>query len=447
MNALLALKKVSKYSFYIKQICFFENSKYRLGCRVVWISSHCKKLFTNLRQYACHNFVLLTMIPYGRQDITQADIDAVVEVLRSDFLTQGPAVLMFEQAVSTYCGVQHALAVNSSTSALHISCLALGLGPGDWLWTSPITFVASSNCALYCGAQVDFVDIDPRTYNLCPQALERKLVAAERDGRLPKVVVPVHLCGQSCDMRAIHSLAQRFDFKIIEDASHAIGGHYLGEPIGNCQYSDITVFSFHPVKIITTGEGGMALTNDPVLADRMLRYRSHGITSDGTKMFPRPAAEIWNYQQISLGFNYRMTDIQAALGVSQMTRLDDFVNKRHRIARRYDDALVGLPLQLPWQHPDSHSSYHLYPIRLKQSEGKYIQRQVYEALRAAGILVNLHYIPVYRQPYYESMGFNLGYCPEAEQYYRQVISIPMYPSMSEWQVDKVVSCLREVLGE
>ena len=386
------------------------------------------------------------MIPYGRQDITQADIDAVVKVLRSDFLTQGPAVPMFEQAVATYCGAQHAVAVNSATAALHIACLALDLGPGDWLWTSPITFVASANCGLYCGAQVDFVDIDPRSYNLCPQALEQKLIAAEKACCLPKIVIPVHFCGQPCDMRAIHALAQRFGFKIIEDASHAIGGKYQGEPIGNCRYSDITVFSFHPVKIITSGEGGMALTNAPALAERMLRYRSHGLTSDASKMQPRPADEIWNYQQISLGFNYRMTDIQAALGVSQMTRLDEFVNKRQRIAKRYNDALAGLPLQTPWQHPDSYSSYHLYPIRLKLGEDEQTQRQVYDALHVAGIGVNLHYIPVYRHPYYEAMGFKTGYCPNAEQYHKEAISIPMYPTMSEAQQDEVISCLREALG-
>jgi len=386
------------------------------------------------------------MIPYGRQEITQADIDAVVAVLQSDFLTQGPAVPLFEQAVATYCGAQHAVAVNSATSALHIACLALDLGPGDLLWTSPITFVASANCGLYCGAQVDFVDIDPRTYNLCPQALERKLVAAEREGRLPKVVVPVHLCGQPCDMRAIHALAQRFGFKIIEDASHAIGGKYQGEPIGNCRYSDITVFSFHPVKIITTGEGGMALTNAPALADRMLRYRSHGITSDASKMQPSPADEIWNYQQISLGFNYRMTDIQAALGVSQMTRLDEFVKKRHRIAKRYDDALAGLPLQIPWQHPDSYSSYHLYPIRLKLGEDEQTQRQVYDALHAAGINVNLHYIPVYRQPYYEAMGFKAGYSPEAEQYHKKTLSLPMFPGLTDNNQNDVVAAIREAVS-
>ncbi len=386
------------------------------------------------------------MILYGRQDINQADIDAVVAVLRSDFLTQGPVVPAFEKAVADYCGAQHAVAVNSATSALHIACLALGVGKGDIVWTTPITFVASANCALYCGATVDFVDIDPRTYNLSVERLVEKLALAEKTGKLPKVVIPVHLCGQPCDMAGIHALSQQYGFKIIEDASHAIGGKYKDEPIGNCRYSDITIFSFHPVKIITTGEGGMALTNASALADRMLRYSSHGITSDASKMQSRPADEIWNYQQISLGFNYRMTDIQAALGVSQMTRLDEFVEKRQRIAKRYDDALAGLPLQTPWQHPDSYSSYHLYPIRLKLGEDEQTQRQVYDALRAAGILVNLHYIPVYRQPYYEAMGFKTGYCPDAEQYHKEVISIPMYPTMSEVQQDEVVSCLREALG-
>ena len=293
----------------------------------------------------------------------------------------------------------------------------------------------------------DFVDIDPRTYNLCPLTLERKLVVAEREGRLPKVVVPVHFSGQSCDMLAIHALGQRFGFKVIEDASHAIGGKYKNEAIGNCRYSDITVFSFHPVKIITTGEGGMALTNDPELADRMLRNRSHGITSDVERMQERPVNEIWNYQQIGLGFNYRMTDIQAALGVSQMARLDEVVNKRQRIAQFYDEALAGLPSHTPWQHPDSYSSYHLYPIRLKLGEIEKTQRQVYDALRAAGILVNLHYIPVYRQPYYETMGFKAGYCQNSEQYHKETISIPIYPTMSEVQQDLVVKVLSNILAK
>lgn len=386
------------------------------------------------------------MIPYGRHEVTKSDIDAVVAVLESDFLTQGPTVPRFEKSVSEYCGAQHAVAVNSATSALHIACLALDLGQGDWLWTSPTSFVASANCALYCNASVDFVDIDPRTYNICPKALEQKLIEAEKLGRLPKIVIPVHLCGQSCDMLAIYSLAQRFGFKIIEDASHAIGGKYKGEPIGNCRYSDITVFSFHPVKIITTGEGGMALTNSSVIADRMLRYRSHGITNDLNKMHPRPVDEIWNYQQISLGFNYRMTDIQAALGLSQIERLDEIVEKRHAIAKIYNDALDEFPLLTPWQRPDAYSSYHLYPIRLVPRKSGLSQRRVYNALHAAGIMVNLHYIPIYRQPYYQAMGFEKGYCPEAERYHEEALSIPMFPTLTEHDHSKVISSLLNLLG-
>lgn len=385
-------------------------------------------------------------IPYGRQDISQADIDAVVSVLKSDFLTQGPVVPKFEQAVADYCGATHAVAVNSATSALHIACLALGLGPGDWLWTSPITFVASANCGLYCGAQVDFVDIDPRTYNLCPKALADKLERAEREGRLPKVVVPVHLCGQPCDMQAIHTLAQRYGFKVIEDASHAIGGRYQGRPIGNCEYSDITVFSFHPVKIITTGEGGMAVTNNESVANSMRRLRSHGITSNTSEMHYRPQEEIWNYQQIDLGFNYRMTDIQAALGLSQMTRLDEFVTQRHRIAERYDAAFANLPIITPWQHPDTWSSYHLYPIRVLPADCGKTQRQVYDAFLESSIWVNIHYIPVYRQPYYEAMGFQAGHCPEAEQYHKEVISLPIFPTLTEANQERVIAVLAEALA-
>ncbi|SDI66271.1 UDP-4-amino-4,6-dideoxy-N-acetyl-beta-L-altrosamine transaminase [Pseudomonas delhiensis] len=385
------------------------------------------------------------MIPYGRQEITQADIDSVIEVLRSDFLTQGPMVPRFEQSVAQHVGAQHALAVNSATSALHIACLALGLGDGDVLWTSPITFVASANCALYCGAQVDFVDIDPRTYNLCPKALARKLDQAEAAGKLPKIVVAVHLCGQPCDMAAIHKLAQRYGFKVIEDASHAIGGKYRGEFIGNGRYSDITVFSFHPVKIITTAEGGMALTNDAQLAQRMALLRSHGITRDPSQM-THEADGPWYYQQIDLGFNYRMTELQAALGVSQMQRLDGYVARRHDLARRYDELLADLPVVTPWQHSDSYSGLHLYVIRLKLEECSQSHRKTFEKLRDAGIGVNLHYIPVHTQPYYRELGFKFGDYPEAEQYYREAISLPMYQTLSEEQQDQVVAALRQAVG-
>lgn len=385
------------------------------------------------------------MIPYGRQEITQADIDAVVAVLNSDFLTQGPLVPHFEQVVAKHVEAAHALAVNSATSALHIACLALGLGSGDRLWTSPITFVASANCGLYCGAQVDFVDIDPRTYNLCPKALERKLQQAEREGTLPKVVVPVHLCGQSCDMQAISMLARRYGFKVIEDASHAIGGQYQGEFIGNCRYSDITVLSFHPVKIITTAEGGMALTNDAELARKMELLRSHGITRDPVRMTHTPDGP-WYYQQIDLGFNYRMTELQAALGVSQTDRLDNYVARRHELAARYDELLHQLPLTLPWQHPDSYSSFHLYVIRLKLDNINRSHRQVFESLREQGIGVNLHYIPVHTQPHYQRMGFSKGDFPEAERYYAEALSLPMYPTLSEADHQQVVRALDKALA-
>jgi len=384
------------------------------------------------------------MIPYGRQDISQDDIDAVVAVLRSDFLTQGPMVPRFEKSVADHVGAAHAIAVNSATSALHIACLALDLKAGDLLWTSPVTFVASANCGLYCGADVDFVDIDPRTYNLCPDALQHKLANAEQAGRLPQIVVAVHLCGQPCDMQRIHALSQRYGFRIIEDASHAIGGKYQDAYIGDGRYSDITVFSFHPVKIITTAEGGMALTNDAALAERMNLLRSHGITRDPARM-TRESDGPWYYQQIDLGFNYRMTDLQAALGVSQMDRLDQYVAARHERARRYDHLLASLPVTIPWQHPDSYSGLHLYPVRLDLTRTVRSHRQVFESLREKGIGVNLHYIPVHLQPYYRQLGFNPGDFPEAERYYGEAISLPMFPDLTEAQQDEVIEALRTSL--
>jgi len=385
------------------------------------------------------------MIPYGSQDITQSDIESVVSVLKSKNLTQGPQVPAFESSVIKACEVRYAVAVNSATSALHIACLALGLGEGDWLWTTPNTFVASANCGLYCGAQVDFVDIDPRTYNLCAKALEEKLIIAEKEGNLPKVVIPVHFSGQPCDMEAIHTLSQKYGFRIIEDASHAIGGKYKSEPIGNCRYSDITIFSFHPVKIITTGEGGMAVTNDSDLAEKLELLRSHGVTRN-SRLMTKPMEGPWYYQQIDLGFNYRMTDLQGALGVSQMQRLDEYVAKRHGLAERYNELLKELSITLPWQHEDSYSGLHLYVIRLQLDKISKTHLEVFEGMREAGILVNLHYIPVHIQPYYKKMGFEGGQFPQAEQYYKEAMSIPMFPTMTNEQQDKVIATLKTLLS-
>lgn len=380
------------------------------------------------------------MIPYGRQDITTDDIAAVTEVLTSDFLTQGPAVPAFEQALCDYTGAAHAVAANSATSALHIACLALGAGPGERVWTSPNTFVASANCALYCGAEIDFVDIDPRTYNLCADQLAEKLARAEKENRLPRIVIPVHFAGQSCDMQRIHALSQQYGFRIIEDASHAVGGRYQDQPVGNCRYSDITIFSFHPVKIITTAEGGVALTNDPALAARMASLRSHGITRDSSLM-QSPSDGPWYYQQLELGFNYRMTDMQAALGCSQIKRLDDYVARRHRIAQRYDSKLAQLDVTLPHQSSDSHSALHLYPVQVDPAK----RLQVFTALREAGIGVNVHYIPVHRQPYYEALGFHAGQFPNAERYYAGAISLPMFPTLTETDQDTVIRALGAAL--
>ncbi|WP_193252355.1 UDP-4-amino-4,6-dideoxy-N-acetyl-beta-L-altrosamine transaminase [Vibrio navarrensis] len=385
------------------------------------------------------------VIPYGKQDINQQDIDSVVDVLKSDFLTQGPQVPAFEQALIDHTGASYALAVNSATSALHIACLALGLGEGDWLWTSPITFVASANCGLYCGAQVDFVDIDPATYNMCPKRLEEKLIKAKAEGKLPKVVVPVHLCGQPCDMAAIAKLSKEYNFKVIEDASHAIGGKYQGLPIGNCEYSDITVFSFHPVKIVTTAEGGAVMTNQKALSDKMTLLRSHGITRDPDQMDGESHGG-WYYQQIDLGFNYRMTELQAALGVSQMNRLENFVNARHLLAERYNELLKALPVVLPYQLENTYSGLHLYVIRLQLDKLSLTHKEVFDALRDKGIGVNLHYIPVHTQPYYEKIGFREGDFPESEQYYREAISLPMFHAMTEKQQDEVVLALTNILN-
>ena len=381
------------------------------------------------------------MIPYGRQLISKDDIDSVVDILRSDWLTQGPNVPLFEEAVSHYVGAKYAVATNSATSALHIACLALNLGPHDFAWTSPNTFVASANAPLYCGAKLDFIDIDPLTYNISIPHLRLKLQKAKLENKLPKVIIPVHFAGQSCDMEAIHLLSREYGFRIIEDASHAIGAKYNQEPVGSCLYSDITVFSFHPVKIITTGEGGMALTNDVFLQQKMQLLRSHGITNSTNLMRPQPIDEIWNYQQIALGFNYRMTDIQAALGLSQLKKIDLFIARRHQIAQTYFNAFEGQPITTPWQDLNSYSSFHLYPIRIDKSISEKTQGQLYQCLINQGIAANLHYIPVYLQPYYESLGFKRGYCPEAELYFRETISLPIFPSLTDAEQKVVIECI------
>ena len=388
------------------------------------------------------------MIPYGHQDISEEDIEAVVEVLRSDYLTQGPAVPVFEQVICDYTEAKYGVAVNSGTSALHIACLALELGKGDWLWTTPITFVASANCGLYCDAKVDFVDIDPITWNLSAEKLEEKLKEAEREGKLPKVIVAVHLCGLSCDMEKISNLSKQYGFSIIEDASHALGGQYQEKNIGNGQYSDISTFSFHPIKNITTGEGGMAVTNNPQLAEKMRRLRSHGITGDPALM-THSKDGLWYYQQIELGFNYRMSDVHAALGISQLKRLDEFIANRRSIAKRYDQALSGLSLQLPskskMNSDYSSSAYHLYIIRLQNSQEKNDRKTVLEALRDKDIQAHVHYIPLHTQPYYQQFGFKEGDFPEAENYYSEAMTLPIYSAMSSIEQDTVVRELKAEL--
>lgn len=387
------------------------------------------------------------MIPYGRQDVTQADVDAVTEVLRSDFLTQGPAVPHFEQAVTKRTGAAHSVAVNSATSALHVACAALGLGPGDRLWTVPNTFVASANCARYCGAEVDFVDIDPQTWNLSVPALQDKLVAARRAGALPRIVVPVHFGGQPTEQEAIRELAREFGFKVLEDASHSIGASRNGEVVGSCRWSDIAVFSFHPVKIVTTAEGGMALTNDAELAARMQMMRTHGITREPARMQQAgepPAA--WHYEQQMLGFNYRLTDLHAALGTSQLERLDEYVQRRNALAGRYDRLLEKLPLQRPFVQSENRSAFHLYVVRLAGVGAEARRRRVFDGLRERGIGVNVHYTPVHLQPYYRALGFREGLCPEAESHGASAITLPLYPRLSDQEQDRVVEALDEVLA-
>lgn len=381
------------------------------------------------------------MIYYGKQCIDEQDINAVIDVLKSDFLTQGPAIEKFEQAVAEYCGAKYAVAVTNATSALHIACKAAGLGQGDTLWTSPITFTASANCSRYCGADVDFVDIDNNTYNMSVTALKEKLEKAEVK---PKVVVPVHLAGQSCDMEEIHKLAEQYGFTVIEDASHAIGADYKDTKVGCCKYSDMVVFSFHPVKIITTGEGGMVLTNNENLYKKLTLYRSHCITRD-PELMTKEADGPWYYQQIGLGFNYRMTDVQAALGYSQLTKVDKFVARRRQLAARYNELLKDLPVKLPYQNPETNSSWHLYLVRVDFSKVNKTKTQIFAEMKEKGICLNLHYIPVHTQPYYQKLGFKNGDFPVSEKYYEEVFTLPLYYSLTDEQQEYIVNALKEVL--
>ena len=384
-------------------------------------------------------------IPYSTQSISNEDIEEVVKTLKSTFLTQGPLVPEFEKKFSNYSGAKYGVATNSATSALHVACMALDLSKGDWLWTSPNSFVASANCGIYCGANVDFVDIDPKTYNISIAALEKKLKQAEIEGKLPKIIIPVHYAGQSSEMQKIFYLSNKYRFKIIEDASHAAGAEYKGKKVGCCQYSHIAVFSFHPIKIITTMEGGMALTNDENLAEKLKRHRSHGITSEKRFMSPRNNVEIWTYQQITLGYNYRMTDVQAALGISQLKQIDKFLSLRRDIAKFYDKLLSATQYVLPFQNEDTKSSYHLYPIRVNFEKCKKTQKDIISKLADQNIIANLHYIPIYRQPFFEKLGFIEGYCPEAEAFHKETVSIPIYPDIKKHEIEKVVSLLTDLV--
>ena len=384
------------------------------------------------------------MIPYGRQEICRDDIKSVIRTLNSDWLTQGPNVQKFEDLVAEKVGSNFAIACNSATSALHLACKSLNLKKGDIVWTSPNSFVASANAAIYCDAKVDFVDIDPRTYNLSIEKLEQKLIYSKKNNCLPKIIIPVHFAGQSCDMKSIYKLSKKYKFKIIEDASHAIGGSYENQKVGACKYSSITVFSFHPVKIITTAEGGIATTNNRKIAERLIRDRSHGINRNKESFQKVYKNEIWNYQQVDLGFNYRMNDIQAALGISQLEKLEKFINKRHQIANYYNSELSNLGICLPYQNINTNSSYHLYPIRVSKKKGGINQRKLFDYLRGNNIGVNLHYIPIYRHPYFRELGFKKGYCEEAEKHFKEVISLPMYSGLRKKEQKFVIDSIKAI---
>jgi len=385
------------------------------------------------------------MIPYGKQQISNDDIESVIETLKSEFITQGPKVEKFEKKIIDEVRCKYAVTANSATSCLHLACKALDLKKDEWVWTSPNSFVASANAALYCGAKIDFIDINPSTYNICVSKLEEKLRIAKRNNCLPKIVIPVHFAGQSCEMEKIYQLSQEYNFKIIEDASHAIGGKYKGEKIGSCKYSEITVFSFHPVKIITTAEGGVATTNSEILAKKMKMDRSHGIRRLDKDQINEINDEIWNYKQESLGFNYRLNDLQSSLGLSQLKRLDFFVKKRHEIAKIYDIQLTNLGIQLPYQDPSNYSSYHLYPIRVSKNKGGISQKDMYYFLRDNAIGVNIHYIPIYRQPFFKKLGFKDGYCSESEKHFKEVISLPIYSTLSEKDQEFVIEKIKHFL--
>jgi len=417
---------------------------YRLGSLTQRYMDELDIILLNKLKIGCETNKGEKYIHYGRQSIDDRDVFSVVKTLRSEYLTQGPKIKQFEEFLAKYCGAKYAVAVSSGTAALHIACLAAGLGENDILWTSPNAFVASANCALYCKAKPDFVDINPLTYNMDVDKLEAKLIKAAKTESLPKIVIPVHFAGQSCEMERIYDLSKKYNFKIIEDACHALGGSYKTKKIGSCEFSDTTVFSFHPVKTLTTGEGGMILTNNEELYEKFLYLRTHGITRESKLMEGNPDGP-WYYQQIDLGMNYRITDIQASLGISQLKRIDDFVLKRHELAQLYNKSLSGLPLILPYQHPDNYSAFHLYVVRLKLKELGKIRKKVFVELRRKGICVNVHYIPVHTQPYYQSIGFSYGQFPESERYYSEAITLPLYPSMTEMELNKVIESLYESL--